>query len=320
VKGLGTALKSYWSLPLRKVYISLGFLKTFLSPLGSIWLATNMTKFMYPDLEKYLASWWLYILCAVTLYAIIARWPKTEFLSRIDGTEITISLQLANLFKFDGAWVIPTNTTFDTQLGEPLIAPESLQGLFTAKIYDGNAAHLDADLALWLQQARQKGTRPSRVNGKSQLFDIGTCAKVTAKGQTAFLVAIAEMNEMGTASTDLENVKVALAGLWNFIRVNGGPSRLVIPLVGMGKGRAPVAYKDIIQAIALSFIAASAEGRVADLLSIVVCHADHSKGTIDLNSLSNFIDHHCRYTQVLRANGILIGNPIPLSEPQLQVS
>ncbi len=102
------------------------------------------------------------------------------------------------------------------------------------------------------------------------MYPIGTVAKVTPKGHTAYLLAISELNEHGVAKSSFEAVKTALAALRNFISSKGGYDALAIPVLGTGHGRISTPRSVVIKEIIRSFVAACSERKFAKKLTVVI--------------------------------------------------
>jgi hypothetical protein len=167
--------------------------------------------------------------------------------------------------------MISTNTSFESDVAGGRIAPDSLQGQFTAKYYTGNQGELTDQMADELE--RLEGEAP---------YAMGTTIPITTHGKTFYLTAMATLNEKGNASTTPKDVKTALDGLWSHVREAGELQELAVPLVGTGRGRLLTPRKKMIALIAESFTEASREGKFTDRLVIVVRPSDASRFAINL--------------------------------------
>ena len=125
--------------------------------------------------------------------------------------------------------------------------------------------------------------------GKQQCYEIGTVAKVSPRGQIVYLVAIANLNKHGIASSSLDNVRESLGKLWYYIGNQGGFDPLVISILGTGHSRIPVSRQQIIIEIIKSFIAACSEKKFCEKLTIVVFEEDYRKNGMDLGEFSNYL-------------------------------
>lgn len=289
----GYCLRAYWS----RTFFSTATASAFLSAVGFFWLITEISAFIVESWKSQLQSVWPYFLGVSALYAIWCQRPVISRCERLDGTDIRIEIRIADIFSVDSAYVISTNTSFDTTVNERLISSQSLQGAFTEKFYD-KTEHLDGDLDQALQHEAATGDRPSKVGGKSKLYAIGTVAKVTPKGRTAYLLAISELNEHGVAESSFEAVKTALAALWNFVSSKGGYDALAIPVLGTGHGRINTPRDIVIKEIVRSFVAACSERKFASKLTVVISPKDYHDNELDIYELGDFLKYACRYTEI----------------------
>ena len=301
----GYLLGAYW----RRTFFSTETISAFLSAVGLFWLITEVSAFIVESWKSQLQSAWPYFIAASGLYAIWRQRPVISRCERLDGTDIWIEVRIADIFSIKAAYVISTNTSFDSAVNDHLISRHSLQGVFTDRYYD-KIEHLNGDLDQSLQHEVATGNRPSKVGGKSQLFPIGTVAKVTPNGQTAYLLAISELNEHGVAESSFEAVKTALASLWNFVPSKGGYGPLAIPVLGTGHGRLSTPRSVVIKEIIRSFVAACSERKFADKLTVVISPKDYHDNGLDIYELGDFLKYSCRYAEITpskRGAGTAIG-------------
>jgi hypothetical protein len=211
------------------------------------------------------------------------------------GRDVTITLRVGDMFSVPGALVVGATTTFETDVATGLISPKSVQGQFTARFYDV-VAHLDADLT-----AALAGVVPERIleagRGKRTAYPVGTTVRLTAKGRTAYLVAIASLNEYGVAHSSFEDLKNALPRLWEAVGERGTFEPLVMPVLGSGFSRLAETREELAREIIKSFTAACSSGRPTEALTIVLPPGDFYEHRVDLNELERYLQHMCRYTE-----------------------
>ena len=212
---------------------------------------------------------------------------------RLFDTDVIIEIRVTDIFSLTGAYIISTNTTFDTEIATGPISEASLQGQFTRKYYD-KIEHLDDDLteALKGEQSTVDESKPR----KKICYDLGTVAKIRPREQLAYFVAIAELNEHGTASSSLDNVRESLNKLWTYIRYQGEFEPLVIPVLGTGRARIHVPRQVMVKEIIRSFVNARYSGnKFCEKLTIAILDEDYRKQDIDLQELLDYIRVHSEY-------------------------
>jgi antiphage defense system Thoeris ThsA-like protein len=280
-----------------KALISPETLKAFLAALGVLWTLAEPTVFISSQFSQFVKDRYLWFVAAAVVYAIWDRRPRLKVSRRLNGLDVTINVAIGDVFDFDGALVIGTNTTFDTRIAHNLISEKSIQGHFT-KLHYSDTDHLDREIHAALAEVTCETLNGQRV-GKSRRYEIGTVVKVAPKGKTAYLVAIAHINEHGTASGNFEDLKDALAKLWAFMGERGGKEALVIPVLGTRFGRIDEKRENVTREIIKSFAAACADERkvFCEELTIVIAAKDAAKYSIDIDKLGAFLSHTCEYTE-----------------------
>lgn len=283
--------------------------KVFLAVYGAIWLLVeSFSFFVSTGGEKGKLGMFLACIALALCVAIVKALQKyretiEEEMSAEEvrsvshtllGTDTSIEIQVGDLFEGEGAFIISTNTTFDTDMSHNprisdshLIHPDSLQGQFTQRYYPHKVHILDRELEEALENV--EGVPVENPIGKSIRYDIGTVAKVHPKDQSAYLVAIADMDKNGKVSSHPEDVLKSLEKLWDYIRTQGGYGPLVIPVIGTGRARAQVKRDQMILAIIKSFVGACSKEKFSEKLTIVISENDYREHNIDLQALEQHL-------------------------------
>ena len=238
--------------------------------------------------------------------------PTVRVSSRLKQRDLTISIELGDLFDGSDMLVIGTNRTFDTELKDGLISPRSLQGQFTQRYYK-SIQHLDAELDAQLSDEPHVVLhQPEKRVGKLRLFEMGAVAKVNVSTRTTYLVAMATMNTHGVANCSIEDLRSSLSGLWQYLTEKGGGlPRLRVPVLGTGFGKLAVPRQAVVKEILRSLVAASTADRFCESFTIVVSVRDYLEHEIDLAELGDYLRYLTTYTELRSATevgkGVAIG-------------
>lgn len=85
---------------------------------------------------------------------IIVNWPRKEYIFNIKDRDIKIILKIGNILKEKNAIIVPTNSTFDTNMENDFISIHSVQGQVQEKYFKNNISTLDylieKDFIFWL--------------------------------------------------------------------------------------------------------------------------------------------------------------------------
>jgi len=279
--------KSYWVYALW----STDSLKTFVAVVAGIWTFVDiLDSFKVLD-KKALSLYWLVPLLLIGILAVIfTRRPVKKIKYKYPGQDLTIEVCIGDLFSIPGQKVISTNTTFDTDIANGIISPNSLQGQFTQKFYPGDLPKLDAELDRGLKKMPHKEIE--KEAGKTNRYDLGTTVKIKLADQYFYWFAMADLNANNTATTNLKKVTQALDKLWEFIDTKGEKLDTVIPLIGSGLGRLTTSRKKLIAIIAQSFISASEDQIFSNKLTIVVHPSDIEKSGLNLFEVKDLLQHY----------------------------
>lgn len=268
--------KAYW----QYVLLSRAGLESVLAIFGLFYLLVESLDFFRVYTRDQYASYAFLIFFALSIVAsILIRRPTKTILIPIPTYDFSVEVRIADLFDVGGAIMISTNTKFEADVAGGKIAPDSLQGQFTARYFTGNQNELIAKISDGL----------SKLGGAAP-FPMGTTVPVTTHGKTFYFTAMANLNEQGNASTTLEDVKQALDGLWRHVRDAGELQELAVPAIGTGRGRLKQSRKRMIAVIAESFMKASEKNKFTDKLVIVIRPEDASDFGVNLYDIKDHLN------------------------------
>ncbi len=280
-----------------------------LSAFGALWLIVEIAAFFFQStaIPQWLRDhWWLFAVIGAAM-AIMRSRPKTAVAQKLNGRDVTVEIAIGDVFSFNGALIVGSNTTFDTRISATLIAENSVQGTFTRR-YFADEAKLDIEIAAGLD-AGQAQHLSGRRQGKSDRYPVGTVVRLNPKGRTAYFVAIADINEHGVAEGSFERLQVSLAELWVYVGSRGLKEHLVMPVLGTGFSRLPETREQVVREIVKSFVAACSERVFADRLTIVLSPKDVAEHKISLDELGAFLEHVCFYTEYSPGTHRALGVP-----------
>lgn len=279
---------AYWKHAWRKL------IENYVFHVGWIFLLVRVISILGFELPRGLLTWGVFFVAPLLFTLLGECRPRRSIAGRLKDTDVQIRIWIGDIFDIsDSAFVIGTNSTFDTS--GSIIDPGSVQGQFTRKYY-GDESNLDRDLEKQLDDEACEMIQDSR-KGKRRRYGMGTVVKVQPAGETAYMVAIADMNEHGTASGSWEDIVESLGKLWYYIGKRGETKPVAVPVLGTGNARILQSREQVIKEIISSFIAACSEKRFSDRLTIVIAKDDYYKCKIDIAELENYVKCVCRYTR-----------------------
>lgn len=289
--------KNYW-LSVRDNLLRWKFLGTFLALYGLIWgilepILAFTTETDAKEVRKY---WWCYLLATLFL-AILKSFPRFRYKYLINDKDVVLELKIGDFFSKQGDMIISANSHFVTELNHDIISRNSIQGQFTSKYYS-NVDHLDTDIENALVNETPIPNSPERF-GKTKEYELGTTAKIevtkNGKRRTAYFVAISRMNEHGVCNCSKEEFGAALGVMWNYLKERGFQGDIIMPIIGSGFARVDMKREDLIRFIAKSFVAANADKKVCNKLSIIVFPKDANKYDMNIERVRSYLHLEINY-------------------------
>lgn len=276
------ATRSFW----RHALFSWEPLRDVLSILGGFYLAAEMLDFFgLVTRDQYSRLTPLLLLPLAMLWVVITRRPVTRVTYKVSKKDLCYVVRVGDLFDCDADLVVSCNTTFETDMASGLISPNSLQGQLVARYFEAKTDELDRQISKALKRVAATESEP----GKKKRYPIGTVAKLTAHGKNIYLLAMAELNDHGTARSSTAMVDTALDKLWVFLAEQGELRDIAVPVVGTGRGRVELPRKKIIERIAQSFADASATRKFSNKLIIVISPEDAERYDVSLFEVRDFL-------------------------------
>ncbi|WBC08879.1 macro domain-containing protein [Micromonospora sp. WMMA1947] len=188
--------------------------------------------------------------------------------------------------------VVGFTDMFDTDVNEDrIINANSVQGQFLERIYQGDVAALDVDLARALAgvPGAVRVPRTAKPFGKLCRYPTGTVAVLGTPRRHFFCVAYSTMTPDLIAQSSGDVLWRSLSHLWKAVYEHGQRAPLTMPVVGAGLARVDALDRlALIRLIVLSFVAASRERLLTTRLRIAIPQRDFLD--LDRLELQAFLD------------------------------
>ncbi|WP_407778159.1 macro domain-containing protein [Actinophytocola sp.] len=230
------------------------------------------------------------IICLIVTVATYRAWPRRSVRREFDLPDISVVVKVSDLFDQTGNLVIGFSDTFDTDTTSgKIISPESVQGQFLQRIYDGDRDRLDREIEQALMGVQKVGEeQPSTKAGKRRRYPIGTVATLGSPGRRYFCVAYSYLQNNLIARSSVNDLWEALNHVWDAARQFGQRKTLVVPVIGSELARISSLDRDsLLKMMILSFVANSRQQDVCKELVVVVHRKDYEK--IDMLEVRAFL-------------------------------
>lgn len=218
-------------------------------------------------------------------YAIWRSWPYPVE-QHYSTPDTKIRLVTGDLFEQDTNLVIGMSDTFDIETPN-IIATNSVQGQFLAKVYRHDLAALRAELDAALSGEAIIGNVTKA--GNTDRYKLGTVATINHHRKQYFCVAYTSLDEQNKASSSMGILWEAMERLWDEVRVRSNGEAVSAPVIGLGQsGMSTILpIQDAVRFLILSFMFASRKARVCDELVIVIRRGDEKR--IDMLEIQEFL-------------------------------
>ncbi len=148
-QSLGYNLWLLWkSLSIIKVGNSL------LSVFGALWLLIEILAFFNKQevANQLKEIWWIFLIIGI-IAVIYQNWPKNKFTYKVNNRDVSITLQIGDIFKTEGALIVPVNNRLDVDNHGIVAKSSSILRFFIDKVYNKTHSHLASDISIQLQDS-----------------------------------------------------------------------------------------------------------------------------------------------------------------------
>jgi len=275
---------SYW----RYALFSGEAIAKFMSALGVLYLLVDVADaFKVYTKDKYSNYGLIFLVIPAVIFVIFTRRPVSRVTYKVPKKDYEFEVKIGDLFKESGEIIISSNTTFDTDMSNGLIATSSLQGQVATKFFNAQTVEIDRQIEVSI--ANEDFIINESRPGKKKQYPLGTVARISAHGKNFYFVAMSHMNSDGTAYSDVRMMDEALESLWTNMARKAELGDIVMPLMGSGRGRVPLPRKKVIERIAQSFADASQDKTFSNKLTIMVRPEDASKFSLNLFQVRDYL-------------------------------
>lgn len=268
------------------------FLRHFISMLATLSSVATLLSFSTGWQVKSGSIWIPIFLVLLILFicAFYASWQtrKKKKITLDINTSLKLTIQEANIFEQNGIIVIGVNEYFDTHVGDGIVSGKTLHGIFINKYYKDHLTDLDRAINESLQTQGVKPVesdcRRRHTSGKTDKYDLGTCALIHDGGKKYILVALTHFDENDKANMTRAELNHVLGKLMSFLDNHAEAHEVHMPILGAGLARLNRSSNRILNFTidVLDFIHTSRilGGLYIDILSL-------KSANIDLNKIEN---------------------------------
>lgn len=224
------------------------------------------------------------------LYSYYVLCSKRKSLSLKLNKRTTLNVFYGDLFAQEGMKVIPVNEYFDTHLGDGIVAPNTVHGLFLKK-YQGQIPRLNNLLRKQLEKqtpVQEAHREREMVPGLPQTpYPLGTCVRLEVDNKKYLLVAVTRFNKNEHVDINLHEYPIVIQKLFYGIEQLCDANPVYLPLIGGGQAGVKLSKMQLLNTI----IRAGQNSEVSIVNGVnIVLYGDDAKNEINLNLIQHLYE------------------------------
>lgn len=154
------------------------------------------------------------------------------------SSELKLTIFEGDLFEQKGIICIPFNEYFDTHVGDGVVGPNTLHGLFINRFYKDRIEDLNEKINKKLSCIQEKDTHPRRFKGcPEKRYELGTCIDIREGENTYVLFALTHFDDNDKANVGRAEYTKVAQKLMQYLSDNAEDKPVYMPLFGTGLSR-----------------------------------------------------------------------------------
>lgn len=154
--------------------------------------------------------------------------------------------------------VIPVDTSFSLDISNnlekernPLVSEETLHGMWIRRCQNSDISL--KSIRTRINEFLEINKVDCRIERGRRIYPIGTIVTLEINNGVFFLIACSEFDEFNRARSSKEDIENALTVLIKYYDLRGQGYKLYVPLIGTGRSRANLSYKESYDLIVKTF-------------------------------------------------------------------
>ncbi len=268
------------------------FFKELFSAIGLQWLLIRITLFFVnQEVSTTIKSlWWVFGFIGLT-YAIVKIWPKSKFDFNVPNRDAKIKIRKTDIFKLDGALIVPVNNLFKVDQDGDLLNSRSILSQVVKRYYNCKSEHLQSDIDSELKKQFYNDYEAEQADE----YKIGTVVPTEISDRKFYFLANTRINDQNKSYSTDEMFERSLNELWVYLSECASKEDFVIPLINTGYGRLCTDREIVFKEIILSFLSSLSQLNYAESLTICINPSDVRKHNIDFAGIGALAGAKVKY-------------------------
>lgn len=225
------------------------------------------------------------------IYAEYQTIQKTSVTIDVEQ-QLKLTISQGDLFAQNGIILIPVNEYFDVHVGNGVIDPGSIHGIFIRKYFNGCELELNHLIQDYLakhctdKKVDEVKSRESYCN--SGKYQLGTCVDIKVCGKTFVLFALTHFNEKNKASVGRYELHQVIQKIMKHVSDICESQPVSMPLFGTGMSRIQRSPQRILHFIVDCIDFECSDKEIPGGLNIKILSLEDTK--VNLNDIANIFE------------------------------
>ena len=225
------------------------------------------------------------------IYAEYQTWQRKSVTIDVEQ-HLKLTISEGDLFAQEGIILIPVNEYFDVHVGDGIIDPRSIHGIFIRKYFADKEQELNGLIQEYLSHYCQD-KKVEDVEGRSSLcnkgkYQLGTCVDIAIDGKTYVLFALTHFNEKNKASVGRYELHKVIQNMMSHVSEICESRPVSMPLFGTGMSRIQRTPQRILHFIVDCIDFECSDKEIPGGLNIKILSLEDTK--VNLNDIANIFE------------------------------
>lgn len=220
------------------------FWKHLMTAIAALSSIATLVSLFYEKIPKMDPLWKILMIIGIIVIAIfysLFQMRQKLKVTLILNNDLKLFIEEGDLFAQKGIIVIPVNEYFDTHVGDGVVSPKTLHGVFINNYFSSQEriSELDQKIQKSLSSINpiMKGCNRKFPGSKTDKYELGTCATIEDGGNKYVLCALTHFDDDDKAYLDRSEFQGVIIKLMEHLSSVCEGNDVYMPLIGTGLSR-----------------------------------------------------------------------------------
>jgi hypothetical protein len=212
-----------------------------LAALSSIATLVSLFYEKIPQMCPLLKVLMIFAIVAIAVFYASCQVKKKKKIFLSLNNDFKLTIEEGDIFNQKGIIVIPVNEYFDTHVGDGVISPKTIHGIFITRFFSSQERidELDYKIQRSLKDyiPLDSGCKRKFAGSKDKKYKLGTCATVEDGENKYVLCALSHFDSDDKAYLDRSEFQEVIVSLMEYLSSICEGNNVYMPLLGTGLSR-----------------------------------------------------------------------------------